>query len=127
MRDHNTVILSGRLSDDPRPFTTPGGDGCEITLVSTDQRLNKRTGNPEEHASFLGIVCYDGVNDRARLLRQGDHILITGTLRSEELPRPGSNGAIIRKTKIRAATIETLRAIHPPKKPSPFLYSAGDA
>ncbi len=108
MRDHNDTLLSGHLTAAPRPFTTETGDGCEFSLAVTDQWRDKNQ-QIQERTDFIGIVCYGPVRDRAMRLTKGDRIIVTGKLRNETVPK--DDGKTETKTKIRAATLETLRHI----------------
>jgi single stranded DNA-binding protein len=108
VRDHNDTRLSGHLTADPRPFTTDTGEGCEFTLAVGDQWRDKDK-QLQERTDFIGVVCYGPVRERAMRLAKGDRILITGKLRNETVPKP--DGKTETKTKLRAATLETLRNI----------------
>lgn len=116
MRDHNSTCLSGNLIADPRPFTThgaegqPGVDGAEFTIAVNDE-WNDRVKGPQERTDYIGIVCYSHWRDKALKLRQGDRVLVTGKLRNEEVPAKDPAGRPERKTKLRANSLETLRAI----------------
>lgn len=109
MRDLNSSTLSGTVGGTVRPFG--GGDtpaGCEFSLCVHDEWRNAdRTIG--ERDDFLGIVCYGPIRDRALTLEPGDRILVTGKLRSEEIPK--ANGRTEKKTKIRADHLEHLRPI----------------
>lgn len=110
MRDHNDTHLSGHLTADPRTFTTDTGEGCEFSLAVADQWRDKDK-QLQERTDFIGIVCYGPIHDRAMRLTKGDRVLVTGKLRNETVPK--ADGKAETKTKLRAATIETLRTIHP--------------
>lgn len=100
----------GHLTADPRTFTTDTGEGCEFSLAVADQWRDKDK-QLQERTDFIGIVCYGPIRDRAMRLTKGDHVLVTGKLRNETVPK--ADGKAETKTKLRAATIETLRTIHP--------------
>ncbi len=108
MRDHNDTRLSGHLTTDPRPFTTDTGEGCEFSLAVADQWRDKDK-VLQERTDFIGVVCYGPIRDRAMRLTKGDRVLLTGKLRTETIPKADDRTEI--KTKVRAATIETLRNI----------------
>lgn len=109
MRDTNHIFLSCTVLTEPRSF---GGDGtasgCEINVVVHDEWKNA-DGTPGHREDFFGVVAYGPVTKRALTLNVGDRIMVTGTLRSESLPK--TDGKLERKTKVRANSIEHLRRI----------------
>jgi single-stranded DNA-binding protein len=109
MRDLNSTTLSGTVVGTVRSF---GGDGtpagCEFSLCVHDEWRNG-DGTISERDDFFGIVCYGPNLTRALTLTGGERLLVTGKLRSEEIPRP--NGRTEKKTKVRADHLEHLRRI----------------
>ena len=109
MRDLNSSTLSGTVVGTVRLF---GGDGtpagCEFSLCVHDEWRNadRTIGQRDD---YLGIVCYGPLRDRALTLQTHDRILVTGKLRSEEIPK--ATGRPEKKTKRRADTLEHLRPI----------------
>lgn len=109
MRDLNATTLSGTVVGTIRQFSGSNGPpGCEFSLSVRDEWPNAdRTLSSRE--DYFGIVCYGPNVSRALTLTAGDRILVTGKLRSEEIPL--TNGKTEKKTKIRADHLEHLRRI----------------
>jgi len=109
MRDLNSSTLSGTVIGSVRSFggdTTPAGAEFSLRVHDEWRNADRTIG---ERDDFLGVVCYGPIRDRALTLEPGDRILVTGKLRSEEIPK--ANGRTEKKTKLRADHLEHLRPI----------------
>jgi single-stranded DNA-binding protein len=107
MRDLNSTTLSGTVVGEVRTFGEDNA-GCEISLCVHDEWRNADRVIGERD-DYFGVVCYGPIRDRALTLTPGDRIVVTGKLRSEEIPK--ANGRTEKKTKVRADHIEHLRRI----------------
>lgn len=94
MSDINTVIIAGRLTQDPVTRTTPGGTTiADITLAHNTTTKNPQ-GDRIERASYIYITAYRATADFAsKYLTKGRKILVQGTLRQEawQDPKTGQN------------------------------------
>ncbi len=75
----NTVNLFGYLDSEPELRGLPGRDVCEFWLAIP--------GRFKQHIAYIRVFALRGLAERlARELSEGDHIAVTGHLRSERWP-----------------------------------------
>jgi single-stranded DNA-binding protein len=112
MRDLNHAYFTGRLTTDVRQFVTNDQKtGAEFTLAVNDEWRDP-TGTVQQRTDYLGVLCYGILVTTATALGKGDHVLVTGKMRNEEVPSAG--GKTERKTKLRALHLATYHDIQPP-------------
>ena len=84
MSDINTIIISGRLTQDPVYRTTPSGVPiADLTLAHNTTSKNAQ-GDRIEKASYLFVTAFKHTADFAmRYLTKGRKILVQGSIRQE--------------------------------------------
>ena len=84
MSDINTIIISGRLTQDPVSRTTPSGVPiADLTLAHNTTSKNAQ-GDRIEKASYLFVTAFKHTADFAmRYLSKGRKVLVQGSIRQE--------------------------------------------
>lgn len=109
--DLNHAYFTGHLQSEVRPFQTlDQKNGAEFTLAVNDSWFD-REGIQQHRTDYLGIVCYGFIANTALKLQKGDHVIVTGKMRNEDVPKP--KGGTDKKTKLRALHLATHREIKP--------------
>ncbi len=120
MPDFNTVIIAGRLTQEPDcRYTTNGTAITEINLA-----VNRRAGEKNE-TLFISCVCFGKTAENVRrYMQKGSSILISGFLRQESwTTRDGAKRSTI---KVVCDTVQFLdrRPDNPPVNPPPYRNCA---
>ncbi len=81
MRDHNTVTLSGVLTEPPQPFKDLTLRGCSFVVCSHAEWKSSATGQIEDRFDEIPVRAHGPVCTRALRLQPQSHVLITAELR----------------------------------------------
>ena len=83
-RGINKVILVGNLGADPETrFTTAGMAICNLRLATAESRLDKQSGQRQEHTEWHRVVLFGKLGEIAdKYLKKGRQVYIEGSLRT---------------------------------------------
>lgn len=83
MRDHNTVTLSGVLTEPPEPFKDFTLRGCSFVLCSHAEWKKATTNEIEDRFDEIPVRAHGPVCARALRLQPQSHVLITAEIRMD--------------------------------------------
>ena len=108
MRGVNRVIIIGNLGSDPevKQFSN-GGSVATISVATSEQWIDKQTGEKREATEWHRISLYQKLGEiAAQYLRKGSQVYIEGSLRTRKYQ--DQNGQDRYVTEIRAEQMQML-------------------
>lgn len=109
----NNVVISGRMTQDPRYSMTQNGKGVLISSVAVNKRyLDTQTQTWKDDAVFVPVVVWGDAATRLKdKCRKGTPVVVEGRLTSSEYT--GKDGKTIRTLQITANRMQVLEAVEP--------------
>ena len=106
MHEINLVVMSGRLSRDPKTGHTGEGTAWAGFAIAVGKHWTDREGTAHESVSFHECKAWRATAEQAGKLRKGDPIIVEGSIEQEEFE--GRDGKTQSKTRIQVRRIQEL-------------------
>lgn len=117
----NKVIMIGRISKDPKAYTTQGGVSQSTFSIAVNRRFKNKEGKNE--ADFFAVIAWRGTADFCnKYLQKGRLVSVEGTLQNRTYE--AQDGSKRWVTEIIADSIEGLDKAKE-EKPAPSAQNDG--
>jgi single-strand DNA-binding protein len=85
MADFSSVVLLGRLVQDPQFRHAPSGDAVCSFSVATNHRYTRSDGQKVQSVTFVDVDVWRGLAELcSEFLKKGGQVLISGTLKQDQ-------------------------------------------
>jgi single-strand DNA-binding protein len=93
MSDVNTVILTGRLGQEPKIIVGENGSKMARLSIASSEQFTDRAGEKQERTTWTNVALYNKTDAEfaERNLHKGSKVLIQGTLETRTWEKDGEN------------------------------------